>query len=167
MIHLQKRCNTSLYFHKWQNIGTLAFIWVSNSNLLCLVCNGLHCMRNKQLQEIHCIAWFHFNFLIMSNIISKTSRETSKIQIILDSDSLTCCQKGGKVLFYMCNFVGVFFFFGVQPPLTIYHYHPNSKKQCSKINRDVHNHYFSKDKHEVIAWTRQNGFLRVTVESVK
>ncbi|XP_060722061.1 ankyrin repeat and SOCS box protein 2 isoform X3 [Tachysurus vachellii] len=45
--------------------------------------------------------------------------------------------------------------------------HPYSKNQSSRITRDAQNHYFRKDKQEVIAWTRQNGFLRVTVEPVK
>ncbi|XP_026854841.2 ankyrin repeat and SOCS box protein 2-like [Electrophorus electricus] len=44
---------------------------------------------------------------------------------------------------------------------------PPSEKECTKIDRDVHNHYFSKDKNEVIAWTRQNGYLQVTVEPMK
>ncbi|KAI4899342.1 hypothetical protein NFI96_014594, partial [Prochilodus magdalenae] len=45
--------------------------------------------------------------------------------------------------------------------------HPPNEQQCTKISRDSHNHYFSKDKDQVIAWTRQNGFLQVTVESAK
>uniref|UniRef100_A0A3B1JZ71 Ankyrin repeat and SOCS box containing 2a, tandem duplicate 2 n=1 Tax=Astyanax mexicanus TaxID=7994 RepID=A0A3B1JZ71_ASTMX len=39
------------------------------------------------------------------------------------------------------------------------------EKKCTKINRDAQNHYFSKDNNQVVAWTRHNGFLRVTVES--
>ncbi|KAF5892576.1 ankyrin repeat and SOCS box protein 2-like, partial [Clarias magur] len=49
------------------------------------------------------------------------------------------------------------------PPLIL----SSSNKQFSRINHDAQNHLFSKEKGEVIAWTRHNGFLRVTVESVK
>ncbi|XP_076873731.1 ankyrin repeat and SOCS box protein 2 [Brachyhypopomus gauderio] len=44
---------------------------------------------------------------------------------------------------------------------------PPSEAECKKIDRNVHSHYFSKDKNKVIAWTRQNGHLRVTVEPIK
>uniref|UniRef100_A0A673NEW7 Ankyrin repeat and SOCS box protein 2-like n=1 Tax=Sinocyclocheilus rhinocerous TaxID=307959 RepID=A0A673NEW7_9TELE len=43
-----------------------------------------------------------------------------------------------------------------QPPCN-----PNSANP-----RNVHNHVFSKDQEKVIAWTRHNGHLRVTVETV-
>lgn len=55
----------------------------------------------------------------------------------------------------------------ITAPLMIYQFHPYSKNQSSKITRDSQNHYFRKDQQEVIAWRRHNGFLRVTVESVK
>ncbi|XP_066533673.1 ankyrin repeat and SOCS box protein 2-like [Hoplias malabaricus] len=44
---------------------------------------------------------------------------------------------------------------------------PPHQLSCSTINRDSHNHYFSKEKDQVVAWTRRNGFLQVTVESAK
>ncbi|KAF4099540.1 ankyrin repeat and SOCS box protein 2 [Onychostoma macrolepis] len=43
---------------------------------------------------------------------------------------------------------------------------PPSENRCEKIDRNVHNHIFSKDQEKVIAWTRHNGHLRVTVETV-
>lgn len=42
-----------------------------------------------------------------------------------------------------------------------------SEIKKTKIDRDVQDHIFSKDSDKVIAWTRFNGHLRVTVETVK
>ncbi|XP_051732334.1 ankyrin repeat and SOCS box protein 2 [Ctenopharyngodon idella] len=41
---------------------------------------------------------------------------------------------------------------------------PPNENKCAQINRDCQDHYFSKDKDKVIAWTRYNGHLQVTVE---
>ncbi len=44
---------------------------------------------------------------------------------------------------------------------------PFSENMCAKIDRNVHNHIFSKDQEKVIVWTRHNGHLRFTVGNVK
>ncbi|XP_073673262.1 ankyrin repeat and SOCS box protein 2 [Garra rufa] len=43
---------------------------------------------------------------------------------------------------------------------------PPSEMTCAKMDRSFHNHFFSKDQEKVIAWTRHNGHLQVTVETV-
>ncbi|XP_062857513.1 ankyrin repeat and SOCS box protein 2-like [Trichomycterus rosablanca] len=41
------------------------------------------------------------------------------------------------------------------------------RNQSTDSPRDAQSHYFSKEKNQVIAWTRHNGHLRVTVESIE
>uniref|UniRef100_A0A8C2GWX7 Ankyrin repeat and SOCS box containing 2a, tandem duplicate 1 n=1 Tax=Cyprinus carpio TaxID=7962 RepID=A0A8C2GWX7_CYPCA len=53
-----------------------------------------------------------------------------------------------------------------QPPCNPNSANPPSENICAKIDRNVHNHFFSKDQEKVIAWTRHNGHLQVTVETV-
>ncbi|KAK7150315.1 hypothetical protein R3I93_011538 [Phoxinus phoxinus] len=53
-----------------------------------------------------------------------------------------------------------------QPPFNPNSANPPSEITCTQINRDVQDHLFSKDKDKVIAWTRHNGHLQVTVEDV-
>lgn len=43
---------------------------------------------------------------------------------------------------------------------------PPSQNHCQKISRDSSNHIFNTTEDKVIAWTRYNGHLRVTVEPV-
>ncbi|XP_003200756.1 ankyrin repeat and SOCS box protein 2 isoform X1 [Danio rerio] len=53
-----------------------------------------------------------------------------------------------------------------RPPANPNSANPPSEIKKTKIDRDVQDHIFSKDSDKVIAWTRHNGHLRVTVQTV-
>ncbi|XP_028809298.1 uncharacterized protein LOC114763708 [Denticeps clupeoides] len=63
-----------------------------------------------------------------------------------------------------------------QPPITssnrsrccgLEHPSASSETQEQKISRDSQSHFFRPEKEQVVAWTRHNGFLHVTVEAAK
>ncbi|XP_016372117.1 ankyrin repeat and SOCS box protein 2-like [Sinocyclocheilus rhinocerous] len=53
-----------------------------------------------------------------------------------------------------------------RPPCNPIPANPPRENKTAKIDKNVHNHIFSKDQDKVIVWTRHNGNLQVTVETV-